>query len=82
MAEISRRALDLLRDATHCELRIIERVEARHHRKTAKVVRLDGRGNEHQVKTLEALLRSGLVTTDSGTFQITPKGLEELEGAA
>ena len=79
--DISRRALDLLRDATRCELLIVK-VEEKHHCKTEKVVRQDGKGNEHQVKTLEALVRSGLLAPENGIFRITTKGLEELEGAA
>jgi len=79
--EISRRGLDLLRDATRCELLIVK-VEEKHHCKTEKVVRQDRKGTEHQVKTLEALVRSGLITPENGIFKITTKGLEELEGAA
>lgn len=78
---ISRRALDLLRDATRSELQIVK-VEEKHHCKTEKVVRLDHKGFEHQVKTLEALLRSGFLTYENGIYRITPKGLEEVEGAA
>lgn len=77
--ELSRKALELLREASRTPLALHHREPS--HRKPAEdfIARPDGRGATFQKKTLDSLLKAGLLEeTGEHVFVASPSGMQVL----
>ena len=81
--EMSRRAMQLLREASRSPLVLQNREPGQAVASGFLVVRKDGLGFTHQIRTLQALLKVGLVQETTKTiYSISPIGQSALKGLA